>query len=210
MPACVCIPWNLGRSATLAASVRTALDADEGLLDPRGIANTVRWTVPGPVFDPGSRSSRFDLLVVGAGEPAFEDGRRHIEAHLPLLDVVALLLWAPAERGAARGLQPGGGRLPPWCATCRRRSPARSVSTCPISSCQIVRRLAEELEDDGVKLDELDGVRELLLDELDYARRIPMFEGRRPFYGSFSMPPGMSITTASGLADLVSLDGLPR
>ena len=37
-----------------------------------------------------------------------------------------------------------------------------------------------------------------------------MFEGRRPLYGSFSMPPGMSITTAGGIADLVPLDGLPR
>ena len=46
------------------------------------------------------------------------------------------------------------------------------------------RRLAEELEDDGVKLDEHDSVRDLLLDELDYARRIPMFEGRRPLLGS--------------------------
>jgi Probable sensor domain DACNK/DisA bacterial checkpoint controller nucleotide-binding len=72
------------------------------------------------------------------------------------------------------------------------------------------RRLAEELEEDGVKLEEHAGVRELLLDELDYARRIPMFEGRRPLYGSFSMPPGMSITTAGGVADLVALDGLPR
>ena len=72
------------------------------------------------------------------------------------------------------------------------------------------RRLAEELEEDGVKLDEHDSVRDLLLDELDYARRIPMFEGRRPLYGSFSMPPGMSITTAGGIADLVPLDGLPR
>ena len=52
------------------------------------------------------------------------------------------------------------------------------------------RRLGEELEDDGIKLEEDDQVRELLLDELDYARRIPMFEGRRPLYGSFSMPPG--------------------
>jgi hypothetical protein len=72
------------------------------------------------------------------------------------------------------------------------------------------RRLAEELEDDGVTLDEHDSVRQLLLDELDYARRIPMFEGRRPLYGSFSMPPGMSITTAGGIADLVPLDGLSR
>jgi hypothetical protein len=72
------------------------------------------------------------------------------------------------------------------------------------------RRLAEELEEDGVKLDEHDSVRQLLLDELDYARRIPMFEGRRPLYGSFSMPPGTSITTAGGIADLVPLDGMPR
>ena len=72
------------------------------------------------------------------------------------------------------------------------------------------RRLGEELEDDGIKLDEDELVRDLLLDELDYARRIPMFEGRRPLYGSFSMPPGMSITTAGGIADLVRLDGLPR
>ncbi|MET0146519.1 MAG: DNA integrity scanning protein DisA nucleotide-binding domain protein [Ilumatobacteraceae bacterium] len=72
------------------------------------------------------------------------------------------------------------------------------------------RRLSEELEEDGIKLEEHDGVRELLLDELDYARRIPMFEGRRPLYGSFSMPPGMSITSAGGIADLVPLEGMPR
>ena len=72
------------------------------------------------------------------------------------------------------------------------------------------RRLAEELEEDGIELREHDAVREQLLDELDYARRIPMFEGRRPLYGSFSMPPGMSISIASGIADLVSLDHLPR
>jgi hypothetical protein len=72
------------------------------------------------------------------------------------------------------------------------------------------RRLAEELVEDGIKLEEDDAVRDLLLDELDYARRIPMFEGRRPLYGSFCMPPGMSITTAGGIADLVELDGMPR
>jgi hypothetical protein len=72
------------------------------------------------------------------------------------------------------------------------------------------RRLAEELEEDGVKLDEHERVRDMLLDELDYARRIPMFEGRRPLYGSFSMPPGSNITSAGGIADLVSLDGLSR
>lgn len=71
------------------------------------------------------------------------------------------------------------------------------------------RRLAEELEDHGVSLHEVDGVRDLLLDELDYARRVPMFEGRRPVYGSFSMPPGTDIRDADGVADLVALDGMP-
>ena len=72
------------------------------------------------------------------------------------------------------------------------------------------RRLAEELEDDGIDLDEHEHVRDVLLDELDYARRIPMFEGRRPLYGSFSMPRGTDLTNASGVADLVPLGGLPR
>ena len=72
------------------------------------------------------------------------------------------------------------------------------------------RRLGEELLEDGVHLDEDDRVRVLLLDELDYARRIPMFEGRRPLYGSFSMPPGRTIDGAKGIADVVPLDGLPR
>jgi hypothetical protein len=72
------------------------------------------------------------------------------------------------------------------------------------------RRLGEELAEDGVHLDEDDRTRALLLDELDYARRIPMFEGRRPLYGSFSMPPGQSINDAHGIADVVPLDGLPR
>jgi hypothetical protein len=70
------------------------------------------------------------------------------------------------------------------------------------------RRLAEELEEDGVKLEEDDRVQPVLLDELDYARRIPMFEGRRPQYGSFSMPPGTNIANARGIADLVPLGGL--
>jgi hypothetical protein len=72
------------------------------------------------------------------------------------------------------------------------------------------RRLAEELEEDGVTLDAEPGTRELLLDELDYARRIPMFEGRRPLYGSFSLPPGTSLAEVDGVGDVVPLDGLPR
>jgi DNA integrity scanning protein DisA with diadenylate cyclase activity len=37
-----------------------------------------------------------------------------------------------------------------------------------------------------------------------------MFEGRRPIYGSFSMPPGTDIANAQGIVDLVPLHGLPR
>lgn len=71
------------------------------------------------------------------------------------------------------------------------------------------RRLAEELAEDGIKLED-DVMRPRLLDELDYARRIPMFEGRRPLYGSFCMPPGSDVHAADGIADLVELDGMPQ
>lgn len=71
------------------------------------------------------------------------------------------------------------------------------------------RRLAEELGEDRIELDEDEPLRRLLLAELDYARRIPMFEGRRPLYGSISMPVGTSIASATGVADVVALDGLP-
>jgi hypothetical protein len=72
------------------------------------------------------------------------------------------------------------------------------------------RRLAEELAEDGIELGEDGPMSELLFGELDFARRIPMFEGRRPLYGSFSMPDGTNITDAAGIADLVPLDGLAQ
>lgn len=70
------------------------------------------------------------------------------------------------------------------------------------------RRLAEELAEDGIVIDGDAVLRDLLLTELDYARRIPTFEGRRPLYGSFTMPVGTAIEEAAGIADLVPLDGL--
>ncbi len=78
---------------------------------------------------------------------------------------------------------------------CRRAAPLprRAVAwiACPTSCCP-VRPAASPRSSrrTAIKLEEHDSVRDLLLDELDYARRIPMFEGRRPLYGSFSMPPG--------------------
>lgn len=46
------------------------------------------------------------------------------------------------------------------------------------------RRLADELDEHGVDLPEDHRTAALLLEELDYARRTPMFEGRRPIYGA--------------------------
>ena len=46
------------------------------------------------------------------------------------------------------------------------------------------RRLAEELDDDGVRLPDHPVVRRLVVEELDHCRRAPMFEGRQPTYGS--------------------------
>lgn len=46
------------------------------------------------------------------------------------------------------------------------------------------RRLTEELEDDGIVLAGDDATVELIVAELDHARRSPFFEGRRLVYGS--------------------------
>lgn len=47
------------------------------------------------------------------------------------------------------------------------------------------RRLAEELREDGIQLSLDADVLALVLEELDHARRAPVFENRPPFYGSF-------------------------
>jgi DNA integrity scanning protein DisA with diadenylate cyclase activity len=72
------------------------------------------------------------------------------------------------------------------------------------------RRLAEELEEDAVVLPEAAEIRQRVVLELDHARRIPSFEGRRPVYGSFVMPPGSSLTSDSAQLDLetVALDDM--
>jgi hypothetical protein len=57
----------------------------------------------------------------------------------------------------------------------------RSVSTSRL------RRLAEELEEEGVDLEVLEHA-ELVLDELDYAMRPPVHERRIPTYGAFVEP----------------------
>ncbi|HLM65138.1 MAG TPA: DNA integrity scanning protein DisA nucleotide-binding domain protein [Acidimicrobiales bacterium] len=71
------------------------------------------------------------------------------------------------------------------------------------------RRLKGELIDDGIALDADDPLRHLVLDELDYARRPPVFERRVPLYGSILVPDDRSLISAGELVDLVPLDDHP-
>ncbi|MDQ3739217.1 MAG: DNA integrity scanning protein DisA nucleotide-binding domain protein [Actinomycetota bacterium] len=75
------------------------------------------------------------------------------------------------------------------------------------SSINALRRLEEELDEDGVPMPEEEDVRRLLIEELLAVRRPPVHERRRPFYGSFVVPPGRSLLVSGDLADLVDLDG---
>lgn len=70
------------------------------------------------------------------------------------------------------------------------------------------RRLAEELAEDGVTLPGGPDVAALVIDELDHARRIPVFEGRRPVYGSFVLPHRGGLDPQAGPLDILDLDGL--
>lgn len=69
------------------------------------------------------------------------------------------------------------------------------------------RRLAEELHDDRVDLGD-EAVAAVLVDELDYARRAPMFEGRRPIYGAIvTTDPGQLRAWSAAAVDLVEVRG---
>lgn len=70
------------------------------------------------------------------------------------------------------------------------------------------RRLAEELAEDGITLTDEPEVQRWIIDELDHARRIPVFEGRRPLYGAFVVPPDRSIVRVREDLELLDVDGL--
>jgi pimeloyl-ACP methyl ester carboxylesterase len=84
-------PLSPTRGSRLPPEVREALVADLSLHDPRGVAWTGLYTVP-----PSSVRGRIgqnrvpSLLVVGEREERFQEHRRYAEAHMPLLEVVAL------------------------------------------------------------------------------------------------------------------------
>jgi DNA integrity scanning protein DisA with diadenylate cyclase activity len=69
-----------------------------------------------------------------------------------------------------------------------------------------MQRLADELDEDGVELPDDESLRHLIVDELDYVRRPPVHETRRPMYGSFILPPDRSLLMIGDLAELQPLD----
>ncbi|MGE0732923.1 MAG: diadenylate cyclase [Acidimicrobiia bacterium] len=69
-----------------------------------------------------------------------------------------------------------------------------------------LRRLADELTDDGVELPTDQTMRYVLLDELDHCRRTPIFEGRRPTYGAIILPADGSKKDHQALVDHIDFD----
>jgi Probable sensor domain DACNK/DisA bacterial checkpoint controller nucleotide-binding len=71
------------------------------------------------------------------------------------------------------------------------------------------RRLQSEMTDDGVVIEADEPVLRLVLDELEYARRPPLFERRAPIYGSIVVPADRSLIESGELVDLIDLDAMP-
>ena len=85
------IPLHPLRARRLPPQVQEALVADAALLDPRGVANTIRYTVPESPLRERVTSNRVPtLLVCGERDSRFEAQRRFAERHLPHLEVVAV------------------------------------------------------------------------------------------------------------------------
>jgi pimeloyl-ACP methyl ester carboxylesterase len=85
------IPLHPLHARRLPTQVREALVADAALLDPRGVAYTIRYTVPESPVREGISANRVPtLLVCGARDSRFEAQRCFAERHLPHLEVVAL------------------------------------------------------------------------------------------------------------------------
>ncbi|MBI5288614.1 MAG: alpha/beta fold hydrolase [Chloroflexi bacterium] len=84
-------PLNPARAGRLPALVRGAFIEDGALLDPRGVANTGLYTVPGSSSRERLPDNRVPtLLVVGEREKRFAGHRHYAEEMMPLLTVVGL------------------------------------------------------------------------------------------------------------------------
>ena len=62
--------------------------------------------------------------------------------------------------------------------------------------------------DDGVVVEAEESVLHVVLDELEYARRPPLFERRAPIYGSIVVPGDRSLIESGELVDLIELDAM--
>jgi DNA integrity scanning protein DisA with diadenylate cyclase activity len=71
------------------------------------------------------------------------------------------------------------------------------------------RRLHSEMTDDGVVIEADEPVLRLVLDDLEYARRPPLFERRAPIYGSIVVPDDRSLIESGELVDLIDLRTMP-
>ncbi len=85
------IPLHPIHARRLPPEVQEALVADARLLSPRGVANTIRYTVPeSPIRDRVASNRVPTLLVCGERDTRFEAQRSFAERHLPHLEVVAV------------------------------------------------------------------------------------------------------------------------
>ena len=72
-----------------------------------------------------------------------------------------------------------------------------------------LRRLADELDDDGVVLPGDLEFQGHVLEELDHCRRTPVFEGRRPTYGAIVLPRSGLKDKRKALVDHIDFDVVP-
>jgi hypothetical protein len=79
----------------------------------------------------------------------------------------------------------------------------------PIALSRPARRLHSEMVDDGVVVEAEEPVLHIVLEELEYARRPPLFERRAPIYGSIVLPDDRSLIESGELVDVIPLDAMP-
>jgi pimeloyl-ACP methyl ester carboxylesterase len=83
------MPQHPSHARRLPADVKAALVADTALLDPHGVASTLRHTVPASSCRARAASMTVpNLLVVGRREEGFTSARRYAEDVIPDLTVV--------------------------------------------------------------------------------------------------------------------------
>ena len=68
-------------------------------------------------------------------------------------------------------------------------------------------RLLDELDDDGIALDDDDELLVMIIEELDRVRRPPVHEGRRSMYGAFVLDHDDDVTAATDLVEVIDLPG---